>query len=62
MLDLEDAGGQGVDVVLRRDRDRALEDDRAVIDALVDEVDGRASDADAVLDGLTLRVEPLECG
>ena len=62
MLDLEDAGGHAVDVVLGRDRDRSLEDDRAVVDALIDEMNGRAGDPHAVLDRLTLRVQPFERG
>ena len=42
------------------DGDGALEDDRPVVDALVDEVDGRAGHPHAVLERLPLRVQALE--
>ena len=44
------------------DRDGALDEDDAVVELLVDEVDGAAGDADAVLPGLVLGVEAGEGG
>ena len=43
-----------------RQLDRALQDDRPGVDALVDEVDGDAEDLDAVVDRLLDRVETRE--
>ena len=56
----EDAGGEGGGVVVFVDGDGALEDDDAVVDVLVDEVDGAAGDVDAEGQGLLLRVEAGE--
>src|SRR5919202_1141285 len=42
------------------DGDDALRDDGAAVQSLVNEVDGAAGEADAVLDGLALRVEAGE--
>ena len=58
----EDALGEGVGVVRIEDGDRALEDDGAMIEVLVDEVDGAAGDFDSVIERLLLGVEARECG
>ena len=62
MLFDEDALGEGVGVVRIEDGDCALEDDGAVIEALVDEVDGAAGDFDSVIERLLLGVETGERG
>ena len=49
-------------VARRRHRDLALEDRRAGVDPLVDEVDGDPGDVDARLERLADRVEPGEGG
>jgi hypothetical protein len=53
----EDAAGEGVGVVCGQNRDGALEDDDAVVEVLVDEMDGTAGDGYAVVEGLLLGVE-----
>lgn len=53
----EDALGEGVRVVGFEDGYGALEDDGAVIEVLVDEVDGAAGDFYSVVEGLLLRIE-----
>ncbi len=58
----EDAGGEGFGGVVVEDLDGALEDDDAVVDALVDEVDGAAGDFGAEFEGLGLGVETGEAG
>src|SRR5205814_981991 len=47
----EDAGGEALLVVAVLDRHGRLGDDRAGVDALVDEVHGAAGELDAVLEG-----------
>ena len=56
----QDSLGEGLGVVGVEDRDGALEDDGAVIELVVDEVDGAAGDFDAVVEGLLLGVEAGE--
>ena len=46
--------------VVGSDGDRALQDDRTMVGLLVDEMDGRARDLDAVRLRRALRVESLE--
>ena len=58
----EDAGGEGFRGVVVEDGDGALEDDDAVVDALVDEVDGAAGDFCAELKGLGLGVQTGKAG
>ena len=53
----EDAFGERVRVVVGEDGDGALENDDAVIEMFVDEVDGAAGPLDAVVESLLLRVE-----
>jgi hypothetical protein len=62
VLLFEDAFGEGIGGVIVMDRDNALEDDDAVVDGLVDEVDGAAGDLGAELEGLGLGVEAGEGG
>ena len=54
--------GEGGGVVGGEDGDGALENDGAVVKALVDEVDGAAGDFDAEIEGLGLGVEAGEAG
>jgi len=54
MLFNEDAGGEGVGGVGGEDGDGALEDDDAVVEVLVDKMDGAASELDSVVEGLLL--------
>ena len=58
----EDAVGEGVCVVGVENRDGALEDDGAVVEVFVDEVDGAAGDFHAVVECLLLGVESRESG
>lgn len=58
----EDAIGEGVGIVCGEDGDGALEDDDAVVEVLVDEVDGAAGELNAVVEGLGLGVEAGEGG
>ena len=58
----EDAGGEGVGGVVGFDGDGALQDDDAVVDGLVDEVDGTACDFGSVVERLGLRFEAGEGG
>ena len=58
----EDALGQGVGVIGGQDGDGALEDDDAVVEVFVDEVDGAAGEGAAVVEGLGLGVEAGEGG
>src|ERR1700722_10073383 len=56
----EDALGEGVGVVGFEDGNRALQDNDAVIEMFIDEVDGAAGYFDAVVEGLGLGVEAGE--
>ena len=58
----EDAGSEGVGVVGVENGDGTLQDDCAVVEVLVDEVDGAAGDFHPVVEGLLLGVESGECG
>ena len=60
VLLLKDAGGESVGVVSGKDGDGFLEEDDAVVELLVDEVDGASNDVDAVVEGLLLGVEARE--
>ena len=60
MLLLENAVGESVGVVRGQDGDGSLEDDDAVVQLLIDKMDGAAGDLDAVVEGLLLRVEAGE--
>src|SRR4051812_48449985 len=62
VLNLVDPVLDGGDVprIRRIDRERLLQDDRARVDALVDEVDGRAHLLDPVLEGLLDRAQAGE--
>ena len=62
MFLFQDAGGEGFVGVGAFYGDSALDDDDAVVDLLVDEVDGAAGDLDAVVEGLVLGVESGEGG
>ena len=53
----EDAVGEGVGVVGFEDGDNALQDDDAVVEVLVDKVDGATGDLDAVIECLGLGFE-----
>ena len=57
MLLVLDAGVQGLRRIGIEDRDGELQDDRARIHALVDEVDGAARDLRAIIQGLSPRLE-----
>ena len=57
VLLFEYAGGEGVMVIGGKDWDGSLDDDRAVIKVLVDEVDGAAGDLYTVVKSLLLRVK-----
>ena len=57
MFLVENARSQCMWVVGGKDGDGALQDDGAVVELLVDEMDGAAGDLDAVFEGLGLRVE-----
>ena len=61
-LDFLDALVQRALVVLVPDLDHALGDDRAGVDAVVDEVDGAAGDLDAVREGVPYGVGPRKTG
>jgi len=56
----EDAFGEGVGVVGFENSNRSLENDSAVVEVLVDEVDGAAGDLYAVIECLLLGVEAGE--
>ena len=58
----ENAGGEGVSVVGVEYRDGALEDDDAVVEMLIDEVDGAAGEFDTKVQCLLLRLEAGESG
>src|ERR1700676_5224020 len=58
----QDARGEGVAVVVVVNRDNALQDDDAVVEVLVDEVNRAAGHLDAVIEGLLLGVEAREGG
>ncbi len=58
----EDADGEGGCVVGFEDGDGALQDDDALVEVFVDEVDGAAGYFDAVVEGLGLSVEAGEGG
>ena len=58
MLLDEDPRGQTRLGLTFEHRDRGLEHDRPSVHALVDEVDGRARDLDAVLERLALGMKP----
>src|SRR6185437_3740351 len=62
VLLLQDAFGEGVGVVRFEYRDGFLENDDAVVEFLVDEMDGASGDLDAVEPGLLLSVEAGEGG
>jgi hypothetical protein len=62
MLFDEDARGERLRRVVVCDGHNALRDDGAAVQSLIDEVDGAAAEFDAVLDGLSLRVEAGEGG
>src|ERR1017187_10216190 len=53
----KDAGGQGMRVVGFKHRNRALKDDRAVVQMFIDKVDSAAGHFDAVIECLLLRIE-----
>jgi hypothetical protein len=53
----EDAGGEGVGVVGGEHGDGALQQDHAVVQVLIDKMDGASGQLDAVIEGLGLRVE-----
>ena len=53
----ENALCEGVGVVGVERGNRALEDDDAVVEMLIDKVDGAAGELDAVVEGLGLRIE-----
>jgi hypothetical protein len=57
MLFGEDAVGKRVGVVGFQNGNSALQEDDAVVEMLVNEVDGAAGDFDAIFEGLGLRVE-----
>src|ERR1051326_5570430 len=57
VLLLQDARGQRMFVIARVHRHRALDDDRTVVEMLVDEMHGAAADFDSVFERLPLRVE-----
>lgn len=56
----ENAGGEGVGIVGIEHRDGTLENDDAVVEVLIDEVDGAAGDLDSVVEGLLLGIEAGE--
>lgn len=58
----EDPVGEGVRIVGFEDGNGALEDDGAVVEVFVDEVDGASGDFYAVIEGLLLSVETWEGG
>ena len=60
MLLIEDAGRECGGIIVVAQRDCPLDDDRAGVEVLVDEVDGAAGDAHAVIDRLLLSVDPGE--
>ena len=60
VLLFEDAGGEGCGCVVVVDGDGVLADDDAVVDGLVDEVDGASGDLCTVVEGLLLGVESRE--
>ena len=62
MLLLEDAGRQGLVGIVVVYRDGLLQDDDAVVDGFVDEVDGAAGDLGPIVEGLVLGVEAGEGG
>ncbi len=62
VLLLEDAGGEGFGGVFVEDGDGLLQDDDAVVDGFVDEVDGAAGYLGSVVEGLVLGVEAGEGG
>src|SRR5262245_50727555 len=62
MLHGEDAPADLLGAVFGADGYRSLDDDRPVVDVLVDEVHGRAGDLDPVVEGLALGIEALEGG
>ncbi len=61
VLLLQDARGERVRVIVIQHGHGALEDDDAVIEVLIDEMDGAAGDGAAVLEGLHLRVKTGKC-
>ena len=62
MLLDEDACRQGFGAVAVENRNRSLQDDRAIVEPGRDEMDRRTGYADAVLERLTLRLEARERG
>ena len=57
----KDALGQGMRVVGFKHWNRALQDDRAVVQMLIDKMDSASSHFDAVIEGLPLRTETGKC-
>src|ERR1700733_1618954 len=57
----ENARAESLCIVCLVNGHRALQDDDAMVELLVDEVYGAAGDFDSVLEGLMLRVEAGEC-
>jgi hypothetical protein len=57
MLLDQDARGEGVGVVSFEDRDGALQDNDAMVQVLIDEMNGATGYLNAVFEGLALRFE-----
>ena len=57
----QDTFGERVGIVLCKYRNGTLKNDDAVVQMLVDKVDGAAGPLHAILEGLLLGIEPCEC-
>ena len=58
----QDPRGEGMGIIGVENRNRALDDDGAVIELFVDEMNSAAGYFDAVIEGLLLRVEARKRG